>query len=67
MPNWDLKCEQCGNSFMFVEIEDTLENYFFPVKPVFPKEGLLRECPYCASKSTYMLHELFYRAQVRAS
>jgi hypothetical protein len=63
MPNWGLKCKQCSHTFTFAEIEDTLENYYVPVKPVFPKEGLLKECPHCAFKFRYLPHELFYRRE----
>jgi hypothetical protein len=62
MPNWGLKCKLCGHSFTLAEIEDTLENYYLPIRPVFPKEGLLRECPVCFSRLTYLPTELFYRA-----
>jgi hypothetical protein len=62
MSNWGLKCRECGHSFSFSEIEDTLENYYLPVRPIFPKEGLLRECPVCFSKRVYLSTELFYRA-----
>jgi hypothetical protein len=37
MPNWGVKCEQCGHSFTFAEIEDTLENYFLSAKPTQKK------------------------------
>ncbi len=63
MSNWGLKCRECGHSFTFAEIEDTLENYFLPARPQFPEEGLLRECPYCLTKVTYFRNELTYRAQ----
>jgi hypothetical protein len=61
MSNWGVKCKQCGHSFSFAEIEDALENYYLPPKPVFPKEGVLRECPSCFSKLQYLPADLFYR------
>ncbi len=62
MSNWALKCKQCGSPFTFAEIEDTLENYFLPARPVLPKEGLLQECPSCLTKLSYLSTELIYRA-----
>jgi hypothetical protein len=37
MANWALNCKACGRSFTFADIEDTLENYFLPAKPLFPR------------------------------
>jgi hypothetical protein len=62
MANWELKCEQCGRSFTFAEIEDTLENYYLPARPNFPNEGLSLECPHCLTKFTYFRNDLAYRA-----
>ncbi len=58
MSNWEIKCKQCGHSFTFEKIKDMLENYYFLVKPKFPKEGLLRECPFCFSRLAYLPIEL---------
>ena len=59
--NWELSCKTCGHSFTFGEIEDTLENYFLPLRPSFPREGLLRECPSCLETPRYAPFELSYK------
>jgi hypothetical protein len=62
MANWILNCRHCGQSFSVFQIGDSLSDYFFPVKPKFPPEGMLCECPDCKIVSIYRESELRYEA-----
>ena len=39
---------------------ETLAEYFFPLKPKFPPEGVKCECPNCKCKFSYEQNELRY-------
>ena len=39
MAAWGFTCANCNKQFAQFRIEDTLESYFFPEKPDFPKGG----------------------------
>jgi hypothetical protein len=58
----DFRCKQCNRWFVHAAIEDTFENFYFPVRPTIPKEGLLKACPHCGHESVYQRHELTCRA-----
>ena len=63
MASWALTCKNCRAVFTYSQISETLADYFMPMRPEFPKEGLEHECPYCETKSTYKRHELVYRSE----
>ena len=63
MPNWVLKCSNCGFRFPHSKIGNTgLADYYLPVKPEFPRQGSELECPKCKSKATYQRSSLLYQA-----
>jgi DNA-directed RNA polymerase subunit RPC12/RpoP len=60
MAAWGFTCANCGKKFAEFHIEDTLESYFFPVKPDFPKGGKEFECPNCSHNAKYQRTDLDY-------
>ena len=60
MAAWGFTCANCNKQFAQFEIEDTVENYFFPEKPDFPKGGKEFECPNCGHKAMYQRIDLAY-------
>jgi DNA-directed RNA polymerase subunit RPC12/RpoP len=58
--SWVLNCAHCKQDLAKFAIEDTVENYFFPLKPDFPEGGKKFECPYCDHKATYQRTDLNY-------
>ena len=63
MASWGINCVNCDKRFAQFDIEDTLESYFFPVKPDFPEGGKEFECPNCGHKATYQRNNLVYMAR----
>jgi DNA-directed RNA polymerase subunit RPC12/RpoP len=61
MANWGLKCKRCGVIFTHSRIGETLTDYFVPLKPELPTEGLELECPHCKTKSIYLRNDLTYK------
>ncbi len=62
MPSWVLQCVNCKNRFEYAAINTAgLLNYFQPLKPEFPPEGIPVLCPQCGQRATYHRHELTYR------
>jgi DNA-directed RNA polymerase subunit RPC12/RpoP len=63
MPSWVLKCPNCEQEFEHAKIDDTkVEDYLFPVKPVFPVLGLEIKCAHCGHEATYKRSDLTYRS-----
>jgi phage FluMu protein Com len=62
LAHWTFRCKNCNKSFQFAEIEDTLDNYYFPAKPDMPAEGLRQKCPHCAAEHSYQSMDLVYEA-----
>jgi predicted RNA-binding Zn-ribbon protein involved in translation (DUF1610 family) len=60
MASWGITCVSCNKQFAQFDIEDTLENHFFPAKPNFAEGGKEFECPNCGHKATYQRTELVY-------
>jgi DNA-directed RNA polymerase subunit RPC12/RpoP len=60
MAAWGFTCANCNKQFAQFRIEDTLESYFFPAKPDFPKDGKEFECPNCGYKATYQRNDFVY-------
>jgi uncharacterized protein YbaR (Trm112 family) len=64
MASWMLSCPECNGEFKYSEIEPgKLIDFYLPMKPAFPKEGTLVECPHCKKSSLTYQHQLFYKAQ----
>jgi hypothetical protein len=38
--------------------DDDLQNYYLPLRPAFPEEGLEIECPNCSYRAIYQRHFL---------
>jgi DNA-directed RNA polymerase subunit RPC12/RpoP len=63
MASWMLGCTGCKRTFPHSKIEDSkAEDYFFPVKPTFPPEGLEMKCPHCGQMNSYQRSDLVYQA-----
>jgi uncharacterized protein YbaR (Trm112 family) len=63
MAAWVLACPDCKGEFQHAKIDDrTLLDYFHPIKPVFPHEGLAVVCPSCTHETVFNRHQLVYRA-----
>ena len=60
MAVWGLNCGVCNRRLTQFAIEDTLESYFFPVKPDFPEGGREFECPNCGHKAAYQRNNLVF-------
>jgi DNA-directed RNA polymerase subunit RPC12/RpoP len=60
MAAWGFTCANCNKQFSQFRIEDTVEGYFFPAKPDFPKGGKEFTCPYCGHKPKYQRTDLDY-------
>jgi DNA-directed RNA polymerase subunit RPC12/RpoP len=58
MAAWVFTCANCDKQLAQFEIENTVENYFFPEKPDFPKGGKEFECPNCGHKAMYQRSDL---------
>ena len=65
MASWSLACKNCNKAFAYSEIGDTLSEFFIPLRPEFPPEGVERECPHCKDKAIYQRNELTYRSEPR--
>ena len=61
MASWVLQCQHCSRVFTQSQIrEKKLIDYFVPLKPELPPEGLELECPHCKAKSIYLPNDLRY-------
>lgn len=60
MAAWALSCANCNLRLADFAIEDTVEGYFFPAKPDFPKDGKEFECLNCGHKAVYQKTDLKY-------
>jgi DNA-directed RNA polymerase subunit RPC12/RpoP len=60
MASWGFTCANFNKQFAQFRIEDTLESYFFPEEPDFPKGGKEFECPNCGHKAMYQRIDLAY-------
>lgn len=58
MANWELQCPNCQKKFIYLRIEDDLESFYIPKRPMFPDNGLNVECPSCGSKTAYTRYSL---------
>jgi DNA-directed RNA polymerase subunit RPC12/RpoP len=59
MATWELQCPNCKNKFAYMRItDDDLENYYLPLRPIFPEDGLEVECPDCSFKAVYQRYAL---------
>jgi hypothetical protein len=67
MSHWALSCKNCGEVFAYSPIADTLDNYFIPLPPEFPPQGLECECPRCKANATYQRTDLRYRSEPTVS
>jgi len=64
MADWVLTCKNCRKIFSHSRVsEETLFDYFLPLRPKIPPEGEKCECPNCGVKSTYNRTELTYRSE----
>lgn len=65
MARWVLSCPFCKKDFTYSEIpsKSTLADYFLPLKPDVPVEGVRVDCPCCKKVMTFFRHQLVYRAQ----
>lgn len=61
MASWGLACKNCHAVFTHSQIPNTLADYYLPIRPEFPPDGLERECPNCKITSTYQRSELTFR------
>jgi predicted nucleic-acid-binding Zn-ribbon protein len=63
MANWVLSCRKCKTNFEHSKIAVAgLANYFIPLKPEFPPDGIERECPNCGYKAFYQKTDIKYQA-----
>jgi endogenous inhibitor of DNA gyrase (YacG/DUF329 family) len=62
MASWEHACPICKTKFTYSLIPDTLESYFFPIKPHLPDEGIEFECPNCGHSSKYQQADLTFKA-----
>jgi hypothetical protein len=63
MPRWILSCPNCDQDYIYFEIrEEPPTNLWFVDKPEMPAQGLSLECSNCKKTSTYLRHQLIYRA-----
>jgi hypothetical protein len=67
MSCWALVCKNCGEVFAYSPIADTLVNFFVPLPPDFPPQGLECECASCKAKFTYQRMDLRYRFEPTVS
>jgi hypothetical protein len=61
MASWALACKNCRAVFTHSEIPNTLVDFYLPMKPEFPPEGLRCECPNCKAESVYRASELTFQ------
>lgn len=50
MASWGLACKNCHAVFTHSQIPNTLADYYLPIRPEFPPDGLERECPNCKAR-----------------
>jgi hypothetical protein len=63
MPSWVLVCHECKADFKTWQIDDRkLVNFLFPMKPTFPIDGIVTQCPNCKHDGIYQATDLRYRA-----
>jgi hypothetical protein len=62
MASWEHACPNRNESFTHSLMPETLENYFWPIKPDLPNEGIEFECPNCGHKSRYKRTDLRFKA-----
>ena len=60
MATWSLICKRCSAAFVHSQIPENIVNYFLPVRPKFPPDGLDCECLNCKTTSRYQRNELIY-------
>lgn len=63
MASWVFVCKNCSSAFTHSEVGETLSDYFLPVRPEVPPEGVERQCPSCKFKSTYTRADLRYQSE----
>jgi C4-type Zn-finger protein len=64
MARWVFSCPICKNEFTYSEIprKIRLADYYLPVKPELPTQGVQLDCPSCKRPTTFFRHQLMYRA-----
>jgi DNA-directed RNA polymerase subunit RPC12/RpoP len=60
---WGLRCRNCGSTFVHSQIEDTIENYYFPPRPTVPDDGIKIDCPHCGENATYLSKDFVYQSE----
>jgi hypothetical protein len=65
MASWALGCKNCGKDFTYSQIDDTLQDFFVPLRPQLPPEGEEREGPNCKARATYKRNELTYQSELQ--
>lgn len=64
MSRWVLVCRVCDEEFTQAVVKETsLENLHLPLRPRFPKGGLMAKCPHCEVESVYQQQDLQYRKE----
>jgi DNA-directed RNA polymerase subunit RPC12/RpoP len=58
MATWELQCPNCKNKFTYMVIGEELEDYYLPLRPLFPENGQEVVCPNCSYKAIYQRHTL---------
>ena len=66
MAAWALRCPNCNSKFAHAPVANTLENYYLPIKPIFPADGKLIHCPNCRHSHKYQQIDLIYEAAASA-
>jgi DNA-directed RNA polymerase subunit RPC12/RpoP len=61
MASWQLTCLNCEREFTHSVIANNLDNYYLPIKPDFPEDGMEFRCPHCGNKSTYQRTDLTFK------
>jgi hypothetical protein len=66
MESWTLVCKNCHKAFAYSKIGNTLGDFFLPLRPEIPPEGVERECPNCKVHAIYQRNELRYQSEAKS-
>jgi predicted RNA-binding Zn-ribbon protein involved in translation (DUF1610 family) len=61
MARWVFECSNCGSAIHHSKIPDTLESFYFPVRPTIAEEGVSMTCPDCGTTDVYSQEHLRFR------
>jgi hypothetical protein len=61
-----LVCKNCHKAFAYSKIGNTLGDFFLPLRPEIPPEGVECECPNCKVQAIYQRNELRYQSEAKS-